>query len=209
MRKLLPLFLVLCLVLTGCGFAGESYRNYVMAVLDCTYHADCQEYCTMTNASVTDAEAFYAEKITEISRRIRDAYAVKSDLISEEILSGYDQLAGKILKNAKYTVRDVMHDGTDYTVALVVSPVDFWQRAEDSVRKYYYSDFLHQYKKAPTRIAADHLEEAYAAEVLDLLTEIAETPGYLEPVVYTFRIENTSVTAQDWQEIDKLILNLA
>ena len=102
-----------------------------------------------------------------------------------------------------------MHENDNYTVVLVISPIDFWDKAQDSVRTYYYSEFLHKYKTAPTREDADLLEEEYAFRVLELLMDDAENLDYLEPVVYTCNIENNTISPDDWTAIDKLVLNLS
>lgn len=208
MKKLIPLLLLLCVMLTACGFAGEAYRNYVTAILDTTYHNDYQEYQELTGAATPDADGLYRMEVNALSQAIREAYDIKSDKISEETIASYQQLAETILKKTKYTVRDVVHSEDTYTVVLVLSPVDFWQKSQDNIRKYYYSEFLHKYRTAPTEADADKLEEEYAFRVLEILQADVDTLGYLEPVVYTCQIENNTVSAQDWEQIDQLLLNL-
>ncbi len=208
MRKLVPLLMLISVLVTGCGFAGETYGNYVTAILDCTYHNDYETYTKLTNASIQDAESIYIQEAERLTQRIYDTYGVKPDMISEETQNGYRTLAEKILQKTKYNIRDVMLTENTYTVVLVVSPIDFWQKSEEEVKTYYKGEFTRKYKKAPTRNEADKLEEEYAQKVLTILSKYAENLDYLEPVVYTFPIENTTVSSKDWQEIDKLILNL-
>jgi len=208
MKKLIPLFVMLCVMLTACGFAGDAYRNYVTAILDATYHNDYEEYQELTGAATPDAESLYKLEVEALSQAIRDAYDIKSDKISEEIIDSYDQLAEAVLEKTKYTIRDVMHSENNYTVVLVLSPVGFWENSQDNIRKYYYSEFLHKYRAAPTEADADKLEEEYAFRVLEILQSDVDTMEYLEPVVYTCQIQNNTVSAQDWQKIDQLLLNL-
>lgn len=209
MKKLVPFFVIFCLLLSGCGFAGENYRNYVTAMLDCTYHDEKEEYQRLTNASHLNSEVFFTAEKNSLAQRLCDTYGIKSDKISEETKKGFSALAESILKKTKYTVRDVLHENDNYTVVLVISPVDFWNKAQDSVRKYYYSEFLHKYKTAPTREDADLLEEEYAFRVLEILMNEAEQIDYLEPVVYTCTIQNNTVSPDDWTAIDKLVLHLS
>lgn len=208
MKKLAILLMVLCVLFTGCGFAGETYRNYVKAVLDCTYHEEYQAYQELTKASQLASEEIYETEEAALSQRLRDTYGVRTDMISEELIQEYTELAGTILKKTKYIVRDVIGNGANYTVVLVVSPIDFWEKAQEDIQEYYDGEFTEKYAKAPTRTAADRLEEEYASHVLEILTEHAETLAYLEPVIYTFTIENNGVTSQIWKDIDELILNL-
>ena len=208
MKKLFPLLIVICILVTGCGFAGETYRDYVTAMLDCTYHDECDAYVKLTNATMPDADGIYRKEAADFTKRIYDTYGIKSDFISVETHNAYVELSEKILKKTKYQIRDVMLAENTYTVVLVISPIDFWQKSEEEVKTYYKGEFTRKYKKAPTRNEADKLEEEYAQKVLTILSKYAENLDYLEPVVYTFPIENTTVSSKDWQEIDKLILNL-
>ena len=209
MKKLFPLFVIFCLLLTGCGFAGESYRNYVTAILDTTYHNKYEVYQELTGATVPDADGLFRLEANALGKRIRDNYSIRSDKITPETCNAYTELAENILKKTKYTVRDVMRSENHYTVVLVISPIDFWQMAEDDIKKYYYSEFLHKFRTAPTQADADRLEEEYAFRVLEILKSDLDYLNYLDAVVYTCNIENNTVSAQDWEAIDKLILNLS
>ncbi len=209
MKKLFPLLLLCCVLLAGCGFAGESYRNYVTAILDATYHNDYKTYQELTGATTPDADGLYRLEAVSLSQKIRDIYGIKSDKISEETINAYTEFAESVLKKTKYTVRDVMHSENHYTIILVISPVDFWQKAEGEIKKYYYSEFFHKFRTAPTEAEADKLEEEYAFRVLEILKSNLNSLDYLESVVYTCNIENNTVSAQDWEAIDKLILNLS
>lgn len=208
MKKLTPLLAVLCLILTGCGFARVTYREYITAVLDCTYHEEYQQYQEFTDASQLSAEAVYADEKSALSQRLRNTYGIQSDKISEDLIQSYDDLAGTILHKTTYSVRDVVNTDNTYIVVLVIAPIDFWQMTKFEVQDYYDFEFTEKYANAPTQAAADRLEEEFASRVLDILTEHVETLGYLEPIVYTFEIENNTISAQTWQEIDRLILNL-
>lgn len=209
MKKLIPLLLSVLILLTGCGFAGETYRHYVTAMLDCTYHNECDEYVELTeNVTMPDASGIFMSEAQNLSQRIRDTYGIKSDLISVETLNAYTKLAETVLQKTKYTVRDVLFAEDTYTIVFVISPVDFWEISKEPVQKYYQGEFTRKYKKAPTKKDADKLEEEYARKVLEILTDCAENISYLEPVVYTAPIEHYTISPQDWQKIDNLILNL-
>ena len=208
MKKLFPLLVLFCLMLTGCGFAGESYRNYVTAILDATYHNDYEVYQELTGATTPDADALFQAEAWALGQRIRDSYSIKSDKISPETLNAYTEFAGTVLKKTKYALWDVAHSDNQYTVILVISPLDFWEKAEDDIRKYYYSEFLRKFRTAPTEADADKLEEEYAFRVLEILESDLDSLDYLEPVIYTCYIENNTVSAQDWEAIDKIMLHL-
>lgn len=208
MKKIAVLLVLCCILLTGCGFAGETYRTYITSVLDCTYHAEYKQYQELTGAGLMEAENIYTEEVLALSQYIRDTYGIQSDQISGEMTAGYTELAKKILQKTKYTVRDVTQTENSYTASLVISPVDFWTQSQADVQKYYEKEFMPKYTAAPTRTAADRLEEEYAEHILNILDSHAETIDYEEPVIYTFTIENTSVSADVWQDVDRLILNL-
>ena len=208
MKKLFPLLVICAVLLTGCGFAGENYRNYVTAILDCTYHNESSSYRELTNASELSANAIYENEFQKLNQIIYDTYGIRTDLISEETREGYEALTKAVLMKTKYNVRDVMHEDSTYTVVLVLSPVDFWERSQEKVRIYYYSDYFRKFRTAPTRADADKLEEEYASRILEILTDSAEHLDYLEPAVYTCTIQNNTVSAEDWQEVDRLLLNL-
>lgn len=208
MRKLFPLLVICCVLLAGCGFAGENYRNYVTAILDCTYHGETSAYRELTNASELSANAVYENEFQALNQIIFDTYGIRTDLISEETRDGYKNLTKTLLLKTKYNVRDVMHENHAYTVVLVLSPVDFWERSQEKIRKYYYSEFFRKFRSAPTQADADKLEEEYASRILEILTDSAEHLDYFEPVVYSCTIQNNTVSAEDWQAVDRLLLHL-
>ena len=208
MKKLFPVFVMCAVLLAGCGFAGENYRNYVTAILDCTYHGESSAYCELTNTSELSADAIWQTEFQELNQMIFDTYSIRTDLISEETREGYQRLTKMLLMKTKYNVRDVMHENQTYTVVLVLSPFDFWEISQEKVRKYYYSEFFRNFRTAPTQADADKLEQEYASRILEILTDSAEHLDYLEPVVYTCTIQNNTVSAEDWQAIDRILLNL-
>lgn len=206
---------MLCLsgvmLVTGCGFAGVTYQNYVQAVLDCSYHENFQAYCDLTDHTIQEAEQLFQDEKTALSTRIRNYYGVKSDFISEEMTAQYDELAGEILNRTKYTIREVNRTGDAYQVTLILSPVDFWERTAPAVESYYENDFTPKYTRAKTQQKADMLEEVYARQVLRILERSLEELDYITPVQYDFIIgtgEN-SVRGTTWQEIDGILLGYA
>lgn len=209
MRKLCFINFMLCFVLlTGCGFAGGTYRNYVTALLDCTYHENFSAYEEFTGAGENAAETIFQNEKENLSTYILDTYGVKKNLISEELMQQYLDFSGEILHQVKYTVRDVLSDNGNYTVILVISPIDLWKKSNLEIKAYYRKKFTPKYQAAPTKTSADALEEEYAAEILKILTAHLETIGYLEPETYVFPIEHNTISSADWKEIDKRLLNL-
>ncbi|MDE6729216.1 MAG: hypothetical protein K2J71_00365 [Oscillospiraceae bacterium] len=199
------------LLATGCSFAGVTYQNYVQAVLDCSYHENYQPYCDMTDHTTSEAEALFLNEKISLSTRIRNYYGVKSDFISEDMIQQYDDFAEEILKQTKYTIREVNRTGDVYQVTLILSPVDFWERTAPEIEAYYENDFTPKYARAKTQEKADMLEEVYARQVLQILKRSLKDLDYLTPVQYDFTIgmgEN-SVRGTTWQEIDAILLDYA
>ena len=94
MKKLFPLLVICAVLLTGCGFAGENYRNYVTAILDCTYHNESSSYRELTNASeLWMPMSFMTNELRYAESEIYDIYGIKSDKISEETKKAYEELA--------------------------------------------------------------------------------------------------------------------
>ncbi|MDE6088533.1 MAG: hypothetical protein K2G25_09130 [Oscillospiraceae bacterium] len=199
------------LLTTGCSFAGMTYQNYVQAVLDCSYHQNYQAYCDMTGHATLEAEALFAQEETSLSMRIRNYYGIRSDLISDEMIAQYNDLARQILKQTKYTIREVNRTGDVYQVTLILSPVDFWERTAPEIENYYENDFTPKYSRAKTQQKADMLEEVYARQVLRILEQSLEELDYLTPVQYDFIIGTGeySVRGTTWQEIDGILLGYA
>ena len=209
MRRCIALFLICAVMLTGCGFAGTSYKNYVTAVLDSTYHHDYQAYLDMTTATVPDADGMFGYEASVLSDYIQAYFGLKPELISEDMHQGYQKLAEKILQKTKYTVRDVVKSENGYDVTLMLSPIDFWEQTAPEVTAYYENDFTERYSKAPTKESADKLEEVYAFQVLKILNAHADTVSYEPAVTYQFHIQSgeNGVSAQTWEEIRHLLLN--
>lgn len=206
---------VLCmsgiLQFTGCGFAGKTYRDYVQAILDCSYHRDYDAYCGMTGNTVPEAAELFQDEKNALSERIRNYYGIDSERISEEMIGQYDTLAEQVLMQTKYIIREVVKTDQAYQVTLILSPVNFWEKTAPEVEDYYENDFTPRYARAATKQKADMLEEVYARRVLRILNASLEELGYLEPVQYDFMIgtgEN-SVSGITWQEIDAILLDYA
>lgn len=212
-KKVRITVILVCLLwvlhLTGCGFAGVTYQDYVQAVLDCSYHNEWQAYHDMTICTIPEAAALFDIEKTALSERIRNYYGVKSDMIAEKTIQQYDELAEEILMKTKYTVRDVRKTEEAYQVTLIISPIDFWEQSEPEVKNYYENIFTPKYTQAPTQIHADRLEEVYARQVYNILRQCVKNLDYQTPVQYDFTIGagEYSVTGDIWQEISALLLD--
>lgn len=212
MKKMRITAIFMCLLwvlnLTGCGFAGTTYKDYVNAVLDASYHNNYTAYRDMTLCSTLDAELLFAIEETTLSERIRNYYGIKSDMISQDTIQLYDKLAEEILKKTKYTVREVLKTGEAYQVTLIISPIDFWEQSESKIKDYYENEFTPKYEQAPTQEKADKLEEVYAKQVYNILNQCMKNLDYLTPVEYNFTIGTGeyAVTGEIWKEIDSLLL---
>ncbi|MBD5143389.1 MAG: hypothetical protein HDT22_07260 [Ruminococcus sp.] len=195
--------------LTGCGFAGTTYKDYVNAVLDASYHNEYTAYHDMTICTIPEASDLFKNESSALSERMRIYYGVKSDMISQDTIQLYDTLAEEILKKTKYTVREVIKSGDAYQVTLIISPIDFWEKSEPEIKAYYENEFTPKYEQAPTQEKADKLEEVYAKQVYHILNQCMKNLDYLTPVEYHFTIGTGeyAVTGQIWKEIDSLLLN--
>ncbi|MDE6004363.1 MAG: hypothetical protein K2G88_03155 [Oscillospiraceae bacterium] len=213
MKKLRITAIFICLLwvlnLTGCGFAGTTYKDYVQAVLDASYHNEYDAYHDMTISTIPEASDLFRNESSALSERMRNYYGVKSDMISQDTIELYDKLAVEILKKTKYTVRDVIKTENAYQVTLIISPIDFWEKSEPEIKAYYENEFTPKYKQAPTQEKANQLEEVYAKQVYNILNQRMKNLDYLTPVEYSFTIGTGeyTVTGEIWQEIDKLLLN--
>ena len=84
----------LCAVmLTGCGFAGTTYQEYVLSVMECVYHDDSDSYCALTNVSQEEAEKMHDQEVEVLSQRIQNYFGLDTELISDKIKGDYDALA--------------------------------------------------------------------------------------------------------------------
>ncbi|MDE7094322.1 MAG: hypothetical protein K2O52_05360 [Oscillospiraceae bacterium] len=213
MKKLRITAIFMCLLwilyLTGCGFAGTTYKDYVQAVLDASYHNEYDAYHEMTICTIPEASDLFRNESNALSERMRTYYGVKSDMISQDTIQLYDKLAVEILKKTKYTVRDVLKTGEAYQVTLIISPIDFWEKSEPEIKAYYENEFTPKYEQASTQQKADLLEEVYAKQVYNILNQCMKNLDYLTPVEYDFTIGTGeyAVTGQIWKEIDSLLLN--
>lgn len=205
--------LLLCL-LTGCGGASQSYRDYVDAVLLCTYRGETAAYLQLTGAEESAAQAIHDAEIAHVADMLCYQATVDPAHINADTRTGFEGLAKTLMGRFRYQTTQANFDGTAYRVTVSASPTDFWTQALPALERVYKQDFAERFYKAP----ADSqelffLEAEWGERVLTVLTPYIEEISYGEPETVTVfvRVDENgryTVSAQDWEQIDRVLLGL-
>lgn len=214
MKRKFAALLLLVLCLSGCGGAAVTYTNYVEAVLDCTYHAQTEEYIRLTGVTEAEALALHENQVRQTAELICIRMTVKPDEISETTMDGYLALAEILLGKVQYSIAPAVKSGNAYQVSVISQPLDFWEISLPDVEQLYSSHFAERFARAEDHDKRlSRLEKEWGREVLQILNEYAEQTSGKEAVSTLLPMlpdANGRYTVSDanWQYLDYLLLDL-
>lgn len=205
--------LMLCL-LTGCGGASQSYRDYVDAVLLCTYQGETGDYQKLTGTDEVAAQAVHEAEITHVADLLCYQATVDPEHITPDTRTGFEGLAKTLMGRFRYETMQANYDGSAYRVTVSAAPTDFWTKALPALERVYKQDFAERFYNAP----ADsqelfNLEAEWGERVLTVLTPYIEEISYGEAQTVTVYVrvdENGryNISAEDWEQVDRVLLGL-
>lgn len=206
--------LALLLCLTGCGNAAATYTQYVQAIMDCTYHAQTEEYIRLTGVPEEEALAVHETQVQRTAELMCMKMSVKLGMLSEKTAEGYTALAEALLAQVRYSVESAVKSEGDFRVSVTAEPIVFWETALPEVEQLYENDFAERFARAEGNdLRLSRLEEEWGRRVLEILNGCAAETAYKEPVgtlvVITGNADGRyAVPESAWLRLDALLLGI-
>ncbi len=205
---------ILCLALTGCGHAAQTYTEYVQAVMDCTYQGNSQAYRSLTKASETDADAVHQEAVTYLSEQLCHQATVDRGSLSAETVAGYDALAANLIGKAKYSASNAVKAGELYQITITAEPLNIWDLVLSDMEKAYTSGFSKAfYSETPGTDAYTALEASWGEKALEIynahLEEVSNKEAQtMTTVIYADSSGHYTISQDSWRQMDNLVFGI-
>ena len=205
---------ILCLGLSGCGHAAQTYTDYVRAVLDCTYLGDSTEYKNLTKSSETDAEAVHQEAVIYLSEQLCYQATVDRTALDADTLKGYDDLAASLIGKVKYSAADAVKAGELYQVTITAEPLDLWDITIGDLETCYKDKYAKAfYDEIPGTDSYKDLEATWGSQALEIYQAHADAVTNKEPqsittVLYVDSNGHYTMSQNEWRHIDELVFGL-
>ncbi len=204
----------LCLTMTACGNAAQTYTDYVQSVMDCTYQGKFDTYMELTDATTEEAQAVYDDEVEYISQLMRYNAAVEDDYVDESVIQGFDDLAVELMGKLQYTVEPAVRSGDTYHITISAQPVDFWDSAMEELEDLYDEFFSERfYTVAPESAEYEALEQEWGERALVIVEGHVAHTGYKDAQSVIVQINsdddgNYGIDDKYWLDIDDILLDM-
>lgn len=204
----------LCLTLTACGNAAQTYTDYVQSVMDCTYRGTFDKYMELTESTAEEAQAVYDDEVEYISSLMRYNAAVEDDYIADSTMERFDTLAEKLMGKLKYTVEPAVRSGETYHITITAEPVDFWDASLDELNQIYEDEFSERFYDVDLESAEyEALEAEWGDRALTVLEESIDQTGYkpAQSMIVEITVDddgNYGIDDKNWLDVDDLLLDM-
>lgn len=168
---------VMC-VLSACGTKFDA-KAYVKACLDVQFKGEYDEYMKLTESSKVDSEKLYNEGINVFMK------GYESLSLPDELENKFRDAYKKMLKSAKYSVKEAKEIDDGFVVTVAVQPMKCFENYEADLQK------LQQ--KFLTDIQAQVQKEGKVPSEREIMEQMAE-------VVYQDLEERVSKCEYDKEE---------
>ena len=211
----LGILVVLLLGLMGCqgGRVAEKYTDYVQGVMDCSYRGEFEQYMKSRGCDETEAQEVYDSTAENLAYNIMAYTAVDYEIVGDEIIGQYTDLAKQILMKADYTVNKAEKAGDVYHITVEIKPVDFFDIIYDEGQAY--ADEFNVKLEEMTDISDsqyEELEKEYAAGMLETITPYVDSMGYGDVKTKIVEIEvddeGYGLADEDWASLDNMVVGL-
>lgn len=218
---IMAIMLMMAFTVTGCKDAGTKsealiYKNYIEAVMDCSYHGETERYLEVVDAEESEAKEVYEGTVEYYAVQLMEYNAVSSEYISEDLYNKYVELAGKIMAKTKYNVNEATKVNGEYQVKIEIYPVDINDISYDDIEKCI-NDFEKQLDGVDTQALSDEewaqYEEAYGENVYNVLSSYVDKIGYKDVVSKIVIIQldedgNYGLSEEEWYDIDDYVVDM-
>lgn len=219
MKKSINLIIVLTItiLLTGCFNNDKNkteYKDYIQSAMDASYLGKSSQYLELANTTKEDAEELYNSTIEYLSYSLMKYNNVNYDVINNDIIEKYNELAKKALTKTKYVINDARKVDGIYQVKLEITPLDVWESTYDEVEEYI-AEFIDKYPNYDSMTDEEliELEEEYAENILEILTPYVDNMTYKDTVNKIVEIQFDEdglygISDDEWNDIDDYVMGI-
>lgn len=219
MKKFITLTTIFAITIlsTGCltkNNESQKYNDYIKSAMDASYLNDNTKYLELADVTEDDTKELYNNTVEYLAYSIMKYNDVNYEVISEDIINEYINLAKTALSKTKYTINDARKVDGKYQVKLEIEPLNFWESSYDDVDDYI-EEFSNKYNNADSMTDEEIklAEEEYANKVLDILTPYIDDMDYKEKVSKIVEIEidedgKYGISDNDWNDIDDYVMGI-
>lgn len=219
MKKFIALTTIFAITIlsTGCltkNDESQKYSDYIKSAMDASYLNNNTKYLELADVTEDDTKELYDNTVEYLAYSIMNYNNVNYDVISDDIIDEYIDLAIKALNKTKYTINDARKVDGKYQVKLEIEPLNFWESSYDDVDNYI-EEFSNKYNDSDSMTDEEIklAEEEYANKVLDILTPYIKDMDYKEKVNKIVEIEidkdgKYGISDNDWNDIDDYVMGI-
>lgn len=134
--------MVMC-VLSACGTKFDA-KGYVDACLDVQFKGEYDQYMKMTKASKEEAQKLYKDGVDSFMK----GYEQLS--LPEELNNKFREAYKKMLKSAKYTVKEAKETDNGFKVSVTVKPMKCFENYDADLKEMqekFLKDFQEKFEK--------------------------------------------------------------
>lgn len=189
--------MVMC-VLSACGTKFDA-KEYVDACLDVQFKGEYEQYMKMTKASKEDAQKLYKDGI--------DSFMKGYDQLSlpDELNNKFRDAYKKMLKSAKYTVKDAKETDNGFKVSVTVKPMKCFENYEADLRKMqekFLKDFQEKFAKDGKIPSKEEIAKQMAEIIYKDLEERISNCEYGEEETFDVAVEKENDKTYTANEAD-------
>ncbi len=226
MKKLSFIFVVLCILVcfVSCSlFSGFDAKGLIQGNLDSVFlnkHSD--EYLNMVNLTKEEAQAEYqsglqieAQYFASYWGIVEEEFGETYEELDEELKNNIVALLDKIYSYTKYEIGEVTSSSEQYTVEVIVYPIDIYEKALNEIEDYApYISFWNKYADIDISSLSDAEYAAYTTEYGNIIVDLVKTQlsnvGYKDAKSFAIRIDLIddmwSINQEDFNTFDSHVI---
>ncbi len=206
------LLFTLVLQLTACSLfesKNKKYAAYVTSLLDANYKGSFETFIEMTESDQAAVETAYNEGIEHLANSLIAYYGI--ELVDDGTLKQkFIELTKKIYSATKYEVKPAVKSGDNYTVEVLIYPIDILEKTYSEVIGYI--ETFNKKKEAGDfdEYEIEQYETEFAEGVWDILNKAADNMGYKDytsTIISILTTEDTYyISDEDFTKLDSLLI---
>lgn len=180
---------------------ADECMHFIDDALKTSFYGDYKDYVENKFDTEEGATQLYEDEVTYYGQGLMYYLGIDYEAVSGEIADGFYDISRVVLAKFKWDepVVDLPDGATVGSVELTMYPTDFLDIIVED------ADVL-----AVAENSELSLDE-YAQGMLDAITPLVDEISYKDPVTKTYTIDtdDTVVSADDWENIDDILMDLA
>lgn len=182
------------------GYIGnaDDCKQFVNNALKASFYGDYADYVDGKFDTEEGAQALYESEIEYYTQGLMYYLDVDYDTVDPTIIDGYREVSRQVLAKLKWDepVASLEDGATRGEVELAMYPTDFL-------------DIIIEDAQAVADASAEMTEDEYAENMLAAISPKVDEISYKDPIIQTYDVDldNGIISAEDWDEIDDILMN--